>query len=103
MPLLTAQDDRLLQSWSFYSDPPHYEQDLIQFLKIVYQTMAAQTKIPPSEAQCARIMVTTMLADQLFANYMNACKTHMLTAVWPKFATAVVRYLLDKNWWEIRS
>ena len=103
MPLLTANDDHLLRSWNFYKDPASYGQDFVRFLQIVYRTMAAQAKNPPNEGQCEPIMVPTLLADQVFANYMNNCKAHMLTAVWPKFARAVVRYLLDKEWPAIRN
>jgi hypothetical protein len=103
MTLLTAQDDQLLRNWNFYKDLPSYEKGFIQFAQIVYRTMAAHAKLPPNEAQCEPIMTVTLLADQFFANYMNACKGHMLGAVWPKFARAVVRYFLDKEWLYIRN
>jgi hypothetical protein len=98
MAFLTATDDQLLKSWNFYADSANDTQFFIDVGKAAYKSMMYHGKHPPQPGQLVAIFRISLLASQKFANYMNTKKSHMLPAIWPVFATAVVRYMLDNQW-----
>jgi hypothetical protein len=101
MSLLTAFDHQLLQSWNFYLDYPAYQPLFLQFARVTYKSMANHGMYPPQPAQLERMFRSSLLASQAFANYMNAKKSHMLSGIWPAFALAVVRFVIDNEWQNI--
>jgi hypothetical protein len=103
MALTTAQDLATLHSWNFLTDYPRHRAAFLDVAKAAYRALRTFSGAPPSgpidlEAPLAAALQVTHVFKTLCA-----AKPHARPSLYPVFASALARYILDREWSEVTS
>ena len=100
MPLTSALDLATLNSWSWIRDyaKTRNKTAFIQLGKIVYQVLVNHGGSPPSgPSDVEQSLVAALRISNVFKILCGA-KPHANPALYPTFASALARYILDSAW-----
>jgi hypothetical protein len=100
MALLTPLDSKTLQNWGLDKDYRYSRLALIQVARIVYQAILGSLNVHPTPFDCEGGLARALIISTEFNRILNR-QWHAPPILWPTFAIAMARLLLDNDWLEI--
>lgn len=100
MALLTNQDHQTLSSWNFLTDYRNNRADLLDIARSVFRTVKLIYNSTPLVVDCEDALTASLLGTSLFTDILKR-KRHAGPHLYPAFASAMARYLLDNDWSDI--
>lgn len=101
MALTTAQDLLTLSSWNWLRDYSKNRQAFIDIGKIVYQSLTAYSPSYPSGPNVLEPPLTAALRVANIFRILCQSRPFARPSLYPCFASALARYILDNEWAEI--
>jgi hypothetical protein len=88
-------DEAVLESWSILSNYRSNREELLTTAKAVYRT--AQCVSEPMSQDMEPLLTEALLVSGVFKT-ICASKRHANPALYPAFARALARYMLQQEW-----
>jgi len=98
MSLTTPQDEGILKSWSLEKDYANNKDSLLDVGRIVYQALYAfGGEPPPTPEDLEGPLIAALRVNNVF-KAICISKGHARPALYPVFARAIARHMLDYEW-----